>query len=67
MNIGFLFKDENTDWHIVSENGIFMLHPKDRDDPMLCLKHNDIVRYNYVDSNLYTGKPYAKITNFIKS
>jgi len=64
MNTGFLFF-YNKKWHIVSENGIFSLHPKDSEDPMLCLRHNDLVKYDYVDFNSTSGKPYAKITNFI--
>jgi len=64
-NIGFLFNN-NADWHIVSQEGIFPLHPKDAADPMMCLRHNDLVRYQHIDFDVQHKKPYAKITTFIK-
>lgn len=65
MQKGILFCEKQDKWHIISEKGIFPLHPRDLEDPMLCLKHNDLVNYKYQDICPDIYKPFAKIINFI--
>lgn len=64
LNKGFLFENKNK-WFIVSKDGIYPLHPKDVEDPMMCLKHNELITYNYCDYSTEQNKPYARIQNFL--